>query len=313
MWSFFEKILDLFNFDINITGSTLAIFITGIFLIIIAVILFYRRYLNKHAAQNLTEKYKNKKWNSPLEAYDKYPDVNVFEHSGDFFKFGLLLATGLILLFFSWTQYEKQMVSLDVDYVLDEEIEMEPPQTKEQKPPPPPPPPPVIQEVPDEVIEEEEQPVFVDQSVDEETVVEEPEVEEAPPPPPPPPKKKAPEEIFRIVEDMPRFPGCEGKATKAERVQCSQTKLLTFINKNIKYPPIAQESGVEGTVVVQFTVEKNGSVRDIKVVRDIGAGCGDEAKRVVKKMADQFKWTPGKQRGRPVRVRFTLPVRFKLQ
>ncbi len=313
MWKFVQQILDLFNFDINITGKALGLFVVGIAIIIIAVVLFYRNYLNKMAHTNLSERYKDKKWTSPLEARDKYPEVDVFNLSGEFFKFGLLIATGLILLFFSWTQYEKQMISMDFDYQLDEEIEMEPPQTKEEKPPPPPPPPPVIQEVPDEVVEEEEQPVFVDQSVDEETEVEEPEVEEAPPPPPPPPKKKAPEEIFRIVEDMPRFPGCESESTKAEKVKCSQTKLLTFINKNIKYPPIAQESGVEGTVVVQFTVEKDGSVRDIKVVRDIGAGCGDEAKRVVKKMADTYKWTPGKQRGRPVRVRFTLPVKFKLQ
>ena len=90
--------------------------------------------------------------------------------------------------------------------------------------------------------------------------------------------------------------------------------LLEFIYKNIKYPAIARENGVEGTVVVTFVVEKSGKVTDARVVRDIGAKCGDEALRVVNMMNQQgIVWTPGKQRGRPVRVQFNLPVRFKLE
>ena len=113
---------------------------------------------------------------------------------------------------------------------------------------------------------------------------------------------------------MPRFPGCEDKGSKAEKDQCAQKKLLEFIYKNIKYPAIARENGVEGTVVVQFVVEKDGKVTDAKVVRDIGAQCGAEALRVVELMNTKgLRWTPGKQRGNAVRVQFNLPVKFKLE
>ena len=108
---------------------------------------------------------------------------------------------------------------------------------------------------------------------------------------------------------MPRFAGCENVHKKEERDQCSQQKLLEFIYSNIKYPQLAKETRIEGVVVVQFVVEKDGSITDVKVVRDIGGGCGEEAMRVVKMMP---KWIPGKQRGRPVRVLFNLPIRFQL-
>ncbi len=306
-----NRILDFFNVDLAITADVILYALAGIVLLIIALILLYRYYLNKLAERDMASEYKDVQWSSPLEAYDKYPKVNVFKWSGTFFRVGLLTALAIVLLFMSWTRYEKQQVTLDYDITLDEEILTEPPPTKEPPPPPPPPPPPVITEVPDEMVTEEEEPEFVDQTIEEETVVEEP--EEAPPPPPPPPKKKAPEKIFRIVEEMPRFPGCEHLSSKAERQQCSQNKLLSFIAKNIKYPPLAQESGIEGTVVISFVVEKDGSVTDIQVVRELGGGCTEEALRVVKLMQEQYKWIPGKQRGRPVRVRFTLPIRFHLE
>jgi protein TonB len=169
----------------------------------------------------------------------------------------------------------------------------------------------VIEEVPEEEIEEEDQDLFQDQSIEEQTVVEAPVVEEAPPPPPPPPPPKPKvEEIFKVVEDMPRYPGCEDISDKDERKMCAQQKMLEFIYKNIKYPAIARENGIEGTVVVSFVVEKDGSITDARVVRDIGAQCGDEALRVVN---DMPKWVPGKQRGRAVRVQFNLPVKFKLE
>jgi protein TonB len=82
----------------------------------------------------------------------------------------------------------------------------------------------------------------------------------------------------------------------------------------VKYPAIARENGIQGRVVVQFVVEKDGKITDANVVRDIGAGCGEEALRVVNSMNGMNqRWTPGKQRGKPVRVQFTLPVSFKLQ
>lgn len=116
-----------------------------------------------------------------------------------------------------------------------------------------------------------------------------------------------------MVEDMPRFPGCEDIANKAEREQCAQKKMLEFIYKNIKYPPIARENGIEGMAVIQFVVDEKGKIKDPKIVRDLAGGCGQEASRVVKLMADQVNWIPGKQRGKAVPVYFNLPVRFKLE
>ena len=110
------------------------------------------------------------------------------------------------------------------------------------------------------------------------------------------------------------FPGCESVGDKNERKQCAQKKMLEFIYSNIKYPPIARENGVEGTTVIRFVVEKDGSIGEPQIVRDIGAQCGEEALRVVKLMNNMpKKWNPGKQRGKPVRVYFNLPVKFKLE
>lgn len=176
----------------------------------------------------------------------------------------------------------------------------------------------MIQEVPDETVIED-QPEFVDQSMDEEVVQEAPKAVEnkpapPPPPPPPPPAEDNDVEIFKVVEEMPRFPGCENEATTEAKKACADKKMLEFIYKNIKYPAIARENGVEGTAVITFVVEKDGSVKDARIVRDIGAQCGQEALRVVNMMNESnLKWTPGKQRGRSVRVQFNLPVRFKLE
>ncbi len=129
------------------------------------------------------------------------------------------------------------------------------------------------------------------------------------PAPPPPPQ----EEIFRVVEEMPRFPGCEEVTDRQERESCSQEKLLNFIFDNLQYPALARENDVEGTVVVSFIVEKNGSLSNIRIVRDIGAGCGHEAERIIGQMnSEDIRWIPGKQRGRARRVQFNMPIRFEL-
>ena len=109
---------------------------------------------------------------------------------------------------------------------------------------------------------------------------------------------------------MPLFPGCESESDKNKRKDCANKKMLEFIYGNIKYPPIARENGVEGTVVIRFVVDKDGSVKAPEIVRDIGAQCGAEALRVVKKMP---KWNAGRQRGQPVKVYFNLPVKFRLE
>ena len=303
--------------DLSVSGNGLLLATAGIFALVIGLIYLFRYvFLNKDAA-DLRDKYADKSWKSPLKGRTKYPDVDVFNFSGPLFNFGLAASVLLTTLAFAWTQKDDEIFIPEDALEIEEDIEVEPPRTAEPPPPPPPPPPPVIEEVPEEEIEEEDEPEFIDQSIDEETVLEESEmVEDAPPPPPPPPPPPAPEveEIFKVVEDMPMFPGCENESDKAARKQCADKKMLEFIYKNIKYPAIARENGVEGTTVIRFVVDKDGSILDPEVVRDIGAGCGEEALRVVKMMNSMpQKWNPGKQRGRPVKVMFNLPVKFRLE
>jgi Gram-negative bacterial tonB protein len=112
-------------------------------------------------------------------------------------------------------------------------------------------------------------------------------------------EEEEPEEqqIFQVVEEMPEFPG-------------GMAECLKFLGKNIKYPTISQENGVQGKVIVQFVVNKDGSIVDPVVVRSVDPYLDKEALRVIKTMP---KWKPGKQRGKAVRVKYTVPVTFKLQ
>lgn len=124
------------------------------------------------------------------------------------------------------------------------------------------------------------------------------------------------EEIFKVVEEMPLFPGeCpDAEGQSAAKKQCADQKMMEFIYQNLKYPKEARDASVEGVVVVSFVVEKDGSLSNFKLLRDIGAGCGEEVLRVVRLMNEQqLRWTPGKQRGRDVRVQMNLPIRFKLE
>ncbi len=129
------------------------------------------------------------------------------------------------------------------------------------------------------------------------------------PPPPPPPPPPPQEETFQVVEEMPRFPGCE-EEPKKKRYDCSTDKLLAFIYENIRYPEEAKRDSVEGTVVVQYVIQKDGSITETRIAKSIGGGCDEEVLRVVGLMP---KWEPGRQRGRAVRVRYTLPVKFRLE
>jgi protein TonB len=104
-------------------------------------------------------------------------------------------------------------------------------------------------------------------------------------------------EIFRYVEEMPTFPG-------------GSDAFLTFVAQNIRYPEIAKRAGVEGRVAISFVVSPSGNVSDVQVAKSIGAGCDEEAVRVIKSMP---KWNPGKQNGRPVNVQISVPIIFRLQ
>lgn len=127
-------------------------------------------------------------------------------------------------------------------------------------------------------------------------------------------EKEEEEGFITVAEQMPRFPGCEHlDADKKEKEACSKKALLQYVKQNLRYPKPANENRIEGLVVVQFIVAKSGAVEDVTIVRDIGGGCGKEAARVVKMMNDLPEaWIPGRQRGRAVNVKYTLPVNFKL-
>ena len=119
----------------------------------------------------------------------------------------------------------------------------------------------------------------------------------AAPPPPPAPKPEVASKVFDVVEEMPSFPG-------------GQAALMQYLGSNIKYPVVAQENGVQGRVIVGFVVEPDGSISGVNVMRSVDPSLDKEAMRVVKSMP---KWKPGKQNGSAVRVKYTVPVVFRLQ
>lgn len=209
-----------------------------------------------------------------------------------FIQIGLVIALGLVFVAFEYKSYEKRELDLGTREAVDIVEEIIPITEQKVKPPPPPPPKQttVIHIVEDEVEIEDE--IEIDAEASQDTEIEEyipMEMEEE--------EEIKEDHIFAVVEAMPEFPG-------------GQPEMMKFLSKNIKYPTMARESGIQGMVYVTFVVERDGSVTDVKVMRGIGGGCDEEAVRVVTRMP---KWIPGKQRNKPVRVQFNLPVRFTLQ
>ena len=284
----------------------------------IGLLISLGRFMMQRNFSNLTQKDRNTDFKQTVRTRTKYPEVDIFKYSSTITLAGLAASLFLILVLISWTTYDEQVEFEMYDVEIEADMVVEPPRTAEPPPPPPPPPPPVIEEVPDEMIMEEEEVEFMDQSIEAESIVDAPPpVEEVQPlaaPPPPPPPEEDEDEIFKVVEQMPRFPGCESiSGTMAEKKDCAAQKLYRFIYDNIKYPTLARETGIQGSVVVSFVVNKDGSVEQITILRDPGAGCGTEAERVVRMMNEKnIKWMPGKQRGKPVRVQFILPIKFAL-
>ena len=221
----------------------------------------------------------------------KTPKADLENKKSIFFKIGLILALVVVLVAFEYKSYDKITIDLQTRVADDIAEEIIPITEQKVKPPPPPPQKQVtqIKIVEDDV--EVEDDLDIDVEADDETVVEEyippsdddEEVDEA--------------EIFTVVESMPSFPGGMGE-------------LMKFLSQNINYPTLAKESGIQGRVFINFVVEPNGKISNVKVLRGIGGGCDEEAVRVVKSMP---KWSPGKQRGKPVRVSYNLPVKFTLQ
>ena len=223
----------------------------------------------------------------------KSPKADLEKKKGLYLEIGLVVILALSIFALNFKNYDNDKVEISQRTVLDE-MEETVIQTAEDTPPPPPPETPEVTTeltiVEDDAVIENELGI-VDMSeknaVNEEVVqvVVEEEVEEVE------------EEIFTVVENDPEFPG-------------GMEALYKYLLTSIKYPTIAKENNITGRVYVTFVVEKDGSIANPRILRDIGGGCGQEAIRVVNAMP---KWKPGKQRGKAVRVQFNLPVSFNLQ
>jgi periplasmic protein TonB len=221
----------------------------------------------------------------------KSPKADLENKKTLFRQIGLIVALAVVFLAFEYRSYDKRTLDLMERNVEDIPEDIVPITEQKVKPPPPPPPKQVtVLEVVEDDVEVEDE-IEIDAEVDQDTEIEvyvPPVMEE---------EEVVEEEIFTVVESMPEFPG-------------GPAKMMEYIAKNIKYPAMARESGIQGRVFVNFVVEPDGSVSNVKVLRGIGGGCDEEAVRVVESMP---KWTPGRQRGKAVRVSFNLPVRFTLQ
>lgn len=209
-----------------------------------------------------------------------------------FILMGFVIALSATFIALEWTKHEVTIYET-VSFEIEEEEEIEIVTTAEELPPPPPPEVPEVVEVLNVVeddVETAEIVIDTEDDKDKQVVIQAP-IQ---------PAETAEEEtevVFMVVETMPSFPG-------------GDAALFKYLSDNIKYPVIAQESGVQGRVICQFVVNRDGSIVDIEVVRSVDKSLDAEAVRVIKSMP---KWSPGKQRGKSVRVKYTLPVNFRLQ
>ena len=229
----------------------------------------------------------------------KNPKVDLSKNSSLYFVIGLAAILFITWQAIEWKTYEKDLYgyeALDVEDDDDEEV----PITEQIKTPPPPPPPPapeVIEVVEDE--EEVEETVIESTETNQEEIVEVVEVEEV---------EEDIDVPFAVIEDVPIYPGCEG-VPKSQRRDCFQEQINKHIRKNFRYPEIAQEMGIQGRVYVQFVIAKDGQITNVRM-RGPDKNLEKEAERIISKLPQM---TPGKQRGRAVRVPFSIPITFRLQ
>lgn len=207
-----------------------------------------------------------------------------------FFSIGLTISLLLAITAFTYRVYDDTSAKdLRGNNKNDDEI-LEVPPTVQPPPPPPKIQQPQIIEVPDEKEIEEEIDINMDTEVTEQTVVEEIKIQ------PQEEEKEDPNQIFLVVEETALPIG-------------GYPAFYDYIGKKLKYPAQARRMAVEGKVFVEFVIEKDGTITDVKAIKGIGAGCDEEAVRVLKSAP---KWKAGKQRGKPVRQRMVLPIAFKL-
>jgi len=212
----------------------------------------------------------------------KNPEVNLERKRGLFLQIGLVIALLVVLGAFEYKTYEKIAYNLGALNLDDLEEEIIPITKQEIKPPPPPPPPPEIIEIVEDDVEIEDEIEIEDTESDEDEEIEIIEEDD--------------DEFFMVVENMPIFPG-------------GDLGLMKYIQKHVKYPAIAKEYNITGKVYVSFIVDKSGSVTNVKIVRGVDKNLDAEALRVVKTLP---KYKSGKQRGKSVRVMFTIPINFTL-
>jgi len=210
-----------------------------------------------------------------------------------FFEIGFIIVLALIWGAFEVKSYETAKLEMfeRVEVIVEEEMVEITQHEKIDLPPPPPSPTLLLHVVDDNIVITENIEIDAEATVSTEVEVREwtrPAVVE---------EILVEEEIFLIVEQTPEYPG-------------GDEARLNFLRNNIKYPQMAREAGIQGTVYVGFVVEKDGSVTQVKIMRGIGGGCDEEAIRVTKLMP---KWKPGKQRGKEVRVSYNMPIKFTLQ
>lgn len=230
----------------------------------------------------------------------KNPKADVGRNSGLYFVIGLAVVMLLVWRGLEWKTYDKTNdydTSLNVEDMLDEEV----PLTEQIKTPPPPPPPaaPEVIEVVEDEVEVEETVIESTETSQEEEIIEVEDVE----------VEEFDDDIdvpFAVIEDVPIFPGCEGASDKRA---CFNEMIQKHVRKNFRYPEISQDMGVQGKVYVRFVIQKDGSIGGVQL-RGPDKNLEGEAARIIGKLP---KMTPGKQRGRAVRVPFSLPIIFKLQ
>ena len=231
---------------------------------------------------------------------EKNPKADINRNSGLYFAIGLAFTMFVVWRGLEWKKYDEAVnydIALNVEDQLDEEV----PLTEQLKTPPPPPPPaaPEVIEVVEDEEEVEETVIESTETSQEEEVIEIEEVE----------VDEIDEDIsvpFAVIEDVPVFPGCEGASDKKA---CFQEQMQKHIRKHFRYPEIAQEMGVQGRVNVMFVIQRDGSIGGIRM-RGPDKNLEAEALRIIELLPDM---TPGKQRGRPVKVPFSIPITFRLQ
>ena len=230
----------------------------------------------------------------------KNPKADLNKNRNLYFVIGLTFVLGVTWGAVEYKSYDRQLNFDGVNMLEDDEEDI--PITEQLKTPPPPPPPPppapeVIEIVEDE--EEVEETVIESTESDEEMIIEDIVVED---------DFEDIDVPFAVIEDVPIFPGCE-RVAKSERRTCFQDQMNKHIRKNFRYPDIAQEMGIQGRVYVNFIISKDGSITNIRM-RGPDKNLENEAARIIGRLPTM---TPGKQRGRAVRVPFSIPITFRLQ